>query len=133
MKKAHVYVIAAAAMLICGIQGHTQSDQYPPNPGYDLYVRGIANVHMTVDLWSIPYKSGKQLDEDSTFLYTLFDGILDRDCLLTFVDQPQFWSRDRSVDTAVILPFPIGLKGGMYSYVVKTPDTTYCRRMAILK
>ena len=107
-------------MLIIGINGHVGDENTGPW-AFDLSVHASAEVHTTVDL----------LGPDSTIMYTIFDGVLDRDCLLTFVIQPHFWSVNRMVDSAIILPFP-EMKAGLYFVQVKTPDTTYAQKIVNL-
>lgn len=70
---------------------------------------------------------------DSKLSFVLFDNMLDRDCLIVFRSQPDFWQHEDSTDASkIILPFP-ATPTGRYNIVVKTTDTTFNDTLVIMR
>lgn len=116
MPQKYLMAIVIAAAVILSNSIYSRGDGFPPG-NIDIRVPLLAKIHTTVTLF----------DKDSTNLYTLFDGLLDRNCTLIFVFQPYFWSADKAVDSAIVLPFPV-MVAGEYLLRIGTPDSTYARR-----
>lgn len=70
---------------------------------------------------------------DSSTSFTLFDNILDRNCLLVLRTQPDFWQTVDSTDSSkIVLPFPV-VSSGRYYIEVRTSDTAVVDTLVLLR
>ena len=84
---------------------------------------------------------------DSSLSYILFDNKLDRDGVIIFSSQPEYWHRRGSHDTtamwggdrsalndsvAIWLPFP-DIPSGLYRFELKSGDSVFTERMVIMQ
>lgn len=94
-----------------------------PGPWITQYFLPVkANVRTTVEIAA----------ESSMVKFVLFDGVLDRSCVLAFTTQPEFWELAPSSDSCLALPMPL-LPSGIYHLTLSASGRVYSEKWVVMK